>query len=260
MASKSPGLVALGILVFVAATLISSVTTVPTRAVGVVTTFNKPTGETYTAGAHLKAPWKNVTDMSLAWQTVNYQFEVQAAGGATVGLDIRPRWRMKEAAAPELFQDYKNFEGVVDNLFKTELVAAGNKLFAAYNPLTAYDVKTSLPVKAKSQWEQEFLAEMNLRLGTKLEFERVGVITIAPDPKSQEKLNQQIEEFGRGKVLDQAKINADKEAAITATNAGVDKATRCMEIAEKTSSDPGTCALFENKGAGVIIGTGKAAK
>jgi regulator of protease activity HflC (stomatin/prohibitin superfamily) len=250
MASKSPGLVFASILVFALGLVISSVGTVPTREVGVVTSFNKPTGETYTAGAYLKAPWKSVTDMSLAWQTVNYQFNVQAAGGATVGLDIRPRWRMREAAAPELFQEYKNFEGVVNNLFKTELVGAGNALFASYNPLTAYDVKTSLPTKPKTAWESEFLAELNKRLGNKLEFERVGVITIAPDPKSQEKLNQQIEEFGRGKVLDQAKINADKEAAITATNAGVDKEARCLEIAAANGGEPGLCL---SGGAGVIL-------
>jgi SPFH domain / Band 7 family len=256
-AAKHPGL---GLFVFAAVVALSFVVTgcgtVDTKNVGVVTSFKKPTGETKAAGPYFKAPWKSVTDMSLAWQTVNYQFIVQAAGGATIGLDIRPRWRMKEAAAPELFQDYKDFDGVVSNLFKNELVAASgsNALFGSYNPLTAYDVKTSLPVKSKEAWESELKSELIKRLGTKMEIERVAVITIAPDTASQAKLNGQIEEFGRGKILDQGLVNAEKERLITAKNAQVDKETRCLEIAEKVGGQPGLCL---NGNAGVIVDTKK---
>ncbi len=249
--TKNPaGLI--GLLVFAGLWTISSVGTVPTRNVGVVTSFNKPTGETYTAGAYWKAPWKSVTDMSLAYQTESYSFIVQAAGGAQVGLEIKPRWRMTEQAAPELFQDYKDFDGVVNNLFKTELTDASQALFSTYNPLTAYDVKTSLPLKSKETWSKELKAELEKRLVGKIEFERVAIITIAPDDRSQAKLNQQLEEFGKGKVLDQALINADKQKAITEKNALVDKETRCMEIAEKNGTDPGTC----RNGASLIV-TGK---
>lgn len=258
--AKSNGFVALGAVALFAFGLVATSTgTVDTKNVGVVTSFKKPTGETYPAGVYWKAPWKSVTDMNLAYQTKNYQFEVQAAGGATVGLDIRPRWRMVPSAAPELFQDYKDFDGVVNNLFKTELVDASNELFSAYNPLTSYDVKTSLPLKSKETWASELLTELNTRLAGKVEFDRLAITTIAPDPKSQEKLNQQIEEFGRGKVLDQALANAEKERQITAKNSQVDNATRCLEIAKASGGEPGLCGSFVNGGGstGVILNKNK---
>jgi regulator of protease activity HflC (stomatin/prohibitin superfamily) len=224
--------------------------TVSTKNVGVVTSFNKPTGEIKQAGAYMIAPWKSVTEMDLAWQTEGYPVSVQAAAGTTVGLDVRPRWRMVATAAPDLFQNYRSFEGVKNNLFKTELVDAANMLFASYNPLTNIDVKTGEAIKTKEQWAADLKKELEKRLAGKVEFERVAIPTIAPDPKTQEKLNQQVEEFGKGKVLDQQKVNADKQKLITETNASVDKESRCLEIAAANGGEPGLCL---SAGAGVIL-------
>jgi regulator of protease activity HflC (stomatin/prohibitin superfamily) len=265
---KHVGPFILAFLVFLGAWTISSVGTVDTKNVGVVTSFKKPTGETYEAGAYWKAPWKDVTDMSLAWQTDTYQFTVQAAAGTTVGLDIRPRWRMTRDAAPDLFQNHKDFQSVKDNLFKNELLDASNKLFASYNPLTNLNTDTGQPIKTKEQWASELQTELNKRfLGKveingkgeqtiqKIEVDRLAIITIAPDKDTQEKLNQQVAEFGRGKILDQQKTNADKEKLITETNAKVDKQTRCLEIAEKVNGEPGLC--LSGGGAGIIVNSKK---
>ena len=266
--SSKPGAVAGAVALFLLGLVASSVGTVPTKNVGVVTSFNKPTGETYSAGAYWKAPWKSVTDMSLAWQTDTYQFgNVQAAGGTTVGLDIRPRWRMTQAAAPDLFQNHKDFQSVKDNLFKNELEDAANKLFASYNPLTNLNTETGQPIKSKEQWATELQAELTKRFAgkaeidgkeqviQKIEIDRLAIITISPDKETQQKLNQQVAEFGKGKVLDQQKANALKQKEITETNAKVDGATRCLEIAAANGGEPGLCGSFlgGSKSAGVII-------
>ncbi len=227
---------------------------VTTRNVGVVTSFNKPTGEYEGAGAYWIAPWKEVHEMDLAWQTKSYQLTVQAAGGTTVGLDIYPRWRIVEAKAPELFQNYRSFDGVVANLFATELRDSTNKLFASYNPLTNIDVTTGQPIKTKEQWAEEVRKDLEKRLAGNIIFDRVAITTIAPDPKTQEKLNQQVEEFGKGKVLDQQKINAEKQKAITETNAKVNEVSRCLEIADRHAKEPGLCM---GDGTGVIINSNK---
>ena len=64
----------------------------------------------------------------------------------------------------------------------------------------------------------------------------------------------QVEEFGRGKVLDQQLINAEKQKAITEKNAQVDPVTRCMEIAEKVQGEPGLCV---SSNASVILNKNK---
>lgn len=256
----------IGILAFLGLWTISSVGTVPTKNVGVVTSFNKPTGETYTAGAYWKAPWKSVTDMSLAWQTDVYTFNVQGAAGTTVGLDVRPRWRMTPEAAPDLFQNHKDFDSVKKNLFENELKDAANKLFAAYNPMTNINTQTGLPLRTKEQWANDLKAELSKRFNgkaevngkeqviNKIEVDRLAIITIAPDGETQKKIDQQIAEFARGKVLDQQKANADKQKLISETNAQVDKQTRCLEIAAANGGEPGLCLTG---GAGVIINSGK---
>lgn len=250
---------AIGIFVFVLCWLGASVGTVDTRNVGVVTSFKKPTGETKEAGLYFKAPWKSVTDMSLAAQTKGYQFEVQATGAAKIGLDVRPRWRMTQEAAPELFQNFKDFDGVVQNLFYNELVDAANKQFQSYNPLTNVDVKTGQPIKSKEQFATELKAELDKRFTMTIDgksvkvidIERIAMPTIAPDEETQKKINQQVSEFARGKVLDQQKINADKQKLITETNAKVDKQTRCLEIAAANGGEPGLC--LSGGAAGVIL-------
>lgn len=250
---KGVGAVIFSIALFLGAGMIAATTmgAVTTRNVGVVTSFNKPTGEIKQAGLYTTAPWKQVHEMDLAWQTASYPIEVQAAAGTTVGLDVYPRWRIVPEKAPELFQNYRSFDGVVNNLFKTELRDSANKLFATYNPLNNIDVKTGQPIKGKEAWAAELKADLENRLAGQIVFERVAIPTIAPDPKTQEKLNQQVEEFGRGKVLDQQLVNAEKQKAITEKNASVDKVTRCLEIAEKNGGEPGLCMGSGN--AGVLL-------
>lgn len=250
------------IFIFLACWLGSSMGTVDTKNVGVVTSFKKPTGEVKEAGAYFKAPWKSVTDMSLAWQTQSYQYEVQAVGSAKIGLDVRPRWRMTPEAAPELFQNYKDFDGVVNNLFANELVDASNKLFQGYNPLTNVDVKTGQPIRTKEQFAAELKTELDKRFTATvdgkviklIELDRIAMPTIAPDKDTQDKINQQVAEFAKGKVLDQQLANAQKQADITAKNASVDKVTRCMEIAAGNGGEPGLCL---NGGAGIILNKAK---
>lgn len=234
----------------------SMVGTVDTKKVGVVTSFKKPTGEIKESGAYMIAPWKSVTQMDTAWQTDVYNFNVQAVGSATIGLEIRPRWRMVDSAAPDLFQNFKDFDGVKRNLFENELRDATNKQFQGYNPLTNVDVKSGLPLRTKEQFAAELKTDLEKRLGGRIEIERVAMTTIAPDPTTQDKISQQVAEFAKGKVLDQQKINADKQKLITETNAKVDKVTRCLEIADKNGTDPGTCGLLAGGSAGTLLNIG----
>jgi hypothetical protein len=136
------------------------VTVVDTKKVGVVTSFKRPTGEIREAGAGMVAPWESVTEMDAAKQTTTYNFGVQLAGGATATLDVYPSWRMNPDAAPELFQDYKTFDNVVQSLWAQQLVATANGIFGNYNPLTNVDPKTGKLIKTKEEWSKELKAAL----------------------------------------------------------------------------------------------------
>lgn len=250
-----------GVLFFLLAWIGSSVGTVDTKNVGVVTSFKKPTGETKEAGLYFKAPWKSVTDMSLAWQTETYKFDVQTAGGPVMKLEILPRWKMTRDAAPEMFQNYKDFEGVRANLFYNELRDAANKQFENYNPLTNVDVKTGNPIKTKEMFAQELKTELEKRFSAEvevngkkktiklIELDRVAMPTIKPDDTTQEKINQQVAEFARGKILDQQLVNAQKEKAIAQEQAKISPELFCMREAIRIGQNPGYCLM----GGGSVI-------
>jgi SPFH domain/Band 7 family protein len=227
---------------------------VDTKKVGVVTSFKKPTGEVKSAGGYMKAPWKSVHEMDAAAQTEAYEFDVQGASGTTVHLRVLPRWNMIESAAPDLFQNYKDFDGVKESLFKNTLVVTANDLFAGYSALNSVDPKTGLPIKSKETWSTELKQAMDTKLAGKINIDSLSIPTIKPDDKSQAKIDAQVAEIAQGRILDQQKLNADKQADITVTNAKVDKQTRCLEIAEKVGGQPGLCL---SSSTGVIVDTKK---
>src|SRR5690349_11367716 len=129
-------MVSCGLLVFVL--ILGSTTIVSTRNVGVVTTFGRPSG-TLPNGLHLKAPWQNVTEMNGTIQIDNHTGEyattVRLGNNSTANVDNSVRWRIKPAAADELFLDYREFDNVRDNLVTRELRAALNEVFADFDPL-----------------------------------------------------------------------------------------------------------------------------
>jgi hypothetical protein len=234
----------------------SCVGVVDTKKVGVVTSFKKPTGEIREAGAYWIAPWKSVTEMDGAIQTATYEVPVQLAGGASATVTVYPSWEMAPGAAPELFQQFKSFEAVVDSLWAQQLKTTANNIFGTYNPLTNVDPKTGELKKTKTQWADELKValEQNPLIKRRLIIRSVSIPTIAPDQGTQEALNRIVAEFAKGSVLEQQKANAEKQKVITETNAKVDQVTRCLEIAEKGGKEPGLCM---NGNAGVIINTTK---
>jgi regulator of protease activity HflC (stomatin/prohibitin superfamily) len=234
----------------------SCVGVVDTKKVGVVTSFKKPTGEIRQAGAYWIAPWKSVTEMDGAIQTATYEVPVQLAGGASATVTVYPAWEMAPGAAPDLFQQYKSFEAVVESLWKQQLQTTANNVFGTYNPLTNVDPKTGELKKTKTQWAEELKTalENNKLIKDSIKIHSLSIPTIAPDQGTQEALNRIVAEFAKGSVLEQQKANALKQKEITATNAEVDKVTRCLEIAEKSGKEPGLCM---SNGAGVIINANK---
>lgn len=246
----------IGTLVGAALIVGSCVGVVDTKKVGVVTSYKKPTGETKPAGIYWSSPWESVTEMDGAIQTATYEVPVQLAGGASATVTVYPSWEMAPNAAPELFQQFKSFDAVIDSLWTQQLKTTANEIFGSYNPLTNVDPQTGELKKSKTEWAAELKAalEANKLIKDKLIIKSLSIPTIAPDQGTQENLNKIVAEFAKGSVLEQQKTNAEKQKIITETNAKVDAVTRCLEIADRQGKEPGLCM---SSGAGVIINTAK---
>lgn len=217
--------------------------TVDAKKYGVVTSFKKPTGEVLEAGAFDKLPWESVTEMDAAIQTQTYTFDVQMAGGAKATLNIYPSWEMNASAASDLFQQFKTFDNVKASLFEQQLVSTANNIFGSYNPLTNVDPKTGELLKTKEAWGTELKTalEKNPLIAGKLTIHNVSIPIIQPDKETQDNLNKVISEFAKGSILDQQKINADKEKAIADKQVQIPDTLFCMRENTKNGLDAGTC-------------------
>ena len=119
---------------------VASSVVVPTKEIGVVTTFGKPTGS-LSNGFHLKAPWQKVTYMDAAIQTDSHTADdkscinVRIAHQATACVDASIRWRIRPDASDALFQNYREFSSIRSSLVVRQLSSSLNKEFASYDAL-----------------------------------------------------------------------------------------------------------------------------
>lgn len=132
---------------------LSMLTTVGTRNVGVVTSFNKPTGRVLDAGLHVKLPWQAVTDIDGSIQPEEYRGEecikVKIADGGNACVTVAYRWRITENGADNAFMDYRNSDkdindAVRDAVVSTNMKAAINEVFGQYDPLDGSELRPNM--------------------------------------------------------------------------------------------------------------------
>lgn len=247
----------LGVVIF---TVGSSANSVPIRNVGIVTSFNKPTGEVTGSGLKWVAPWEKVGE----WDAGNQKYDhigddsrvrVRTATLADAWVHVLIQWKVKPENAPEQFMAYKgDFEEFKGQRVGVQLDSAVNNAFSDYNPLQNIDLKTGNLNVPLAPFSDKIKNEANKLLGNDVEILSVTVVRVDHDDKTEANIKNFQDKLAQTRNLDQDAVNAAKQKAITAQNAQVDKETRCLEIAEKVGGEPGLCL---NGGSGVIINRNK---
>lgn len=235
------------VLLGVALTIASSANSVPVRNVGIVTSFNKPTGETTGSGLNWVAPWNKIGEWDASRQKYDHigadnAVPVRTGTLAVAGVELLIEWQVRAENAPRQFMDYKgDFEAFRGQRVGVQLDGAVNDAFATYNPLANIDAKTgNLNVDLKP-FADKVKTSAQERLGDDIEILSVTIIRVNHDEKTEANIKVFQDKLAQGRNLDQDLINAEKQKAVTEKNAEVDKITRCLEIAERTGSNPGLC-------------------
>ncbi|BBZ15011.1 SPFH domain-containing protein [Mycobacterium branderi] len=129
-------------------TVIACYDRVDTRNVGIVTQFGRPVG-TRSAGIAWHAPWQKISELSEAIQLQAFDgnsysdhgsmIQVRLANNSSAYVAENLNWRLREGAAPQLFQDYGGSNTDVFNVIKENLVdrqaqVALSKVFATFDP------------------------------------------------------------------------------------------------------------------------------
>jgi hypothetical protein len=155
--ARAIGVIATGVLVLLAVLsgVISSYDRVDTRNVAVKTHFGRPIG-TCSAGPCWHAPWDKVSELTEAIQLQAFEsnsyddasqgkgtennpaaIQVRLANNSNSYVDVNVNWRLREGAAPKLFQDYGGgdvFKTIKENLVDRQVQVALSKTFAVFNP------------------------------------------------------------------------------------------------------------------------------
>lgn len=139
----------------VALTITASYDRVDTRNVGIITSFGQPVG-VHGAGIVWHAPWNKVSELSeaiqlQAFESTNYDeaalgkgangnqpaVGVRLANNSIAYVNENLNWRLREGAAPKLFQDYGGanvFDTIKQQLVDRQAQVALAKVFANFNP------------------------------------------------------------------------------------------------------------------------------
>lgn len=221
--------VVLGLLAVIVA-VVSMTAIVPTREIGVVTSFGRPVA-VWSNGLHVKAPWQKVNKLDGTIQTDNFTgadraIDIRIGNGSTSGVDATIRWRIRLEAGKELYQDYRQMENIRDSLVTRELKAALNEVLGDYDPLESVKAgigsdgattSAGVDLNAYSAQVHEALSE---RVGEDVEVLSVILPIIRFDKQTQEKINAYQAEVANTRIAQQREATAKAQALANKNLAG----------------------------------------
>lgn len=264
-----------GVLAFLAVIflIISSVTVVSTKNVGIVTTFGRPS-RSLSNGLHIKAPWQSVTELDAAIQTDAHTKEnhntcltARIAHQAVACVDTTIVWRINERSSDELFKDYRDFDRIRDSLVTRELSTAINATLGAYDPL-AVDTNgnsTTTPLNASA-----VKALVQSEVGSKITVLSVFIPVLHFDPDTQSRINALQSQIAQTRIATQAEQTAIKQAAANraiSTSVSNDPnvlVNKCFdllnELSNKNQAIPTGFSCWPGGSSAVVVPSGSTAR
>lgn len=235
--------------------IVSMADIVPTRNVGIVTAFNKPTGATTGAGLKWHKPWEKIDNWDASGQSYAHLGDqcvwVTIAAQRRACIPVQIEWSANPGRAPENWAAYKKVDGIEGERFGTfterrvnpQINAAMASVFATFDPLKTVDPKSGdAPAPDLNvTYRDKIKTAVEQSLGQDIV---VRSIAFEP-PRYDEPTTNAINAYGQ-KILEARNLavdetNAQTRARITKTDASVDQVARCLQIAEKLGKEPGLC-------------------
>lgn len=243
----------LGVLALVGA----STSIVPTRNVGIVTAFNKPTGRTTGAGLKEHWPWESIDDWDASGQTYQHLGDgcvwVTIAAQRRACIPVQIEWSANADQAPEHWATYKEtkvgdntltrFETFVARRVNPQINAAMTSVFTGFDPLiqvSADNPDTSAP-DLNATYKSKLEDQLAKNLGGDIKIRSIAFEAPQYDKPTTDAINAYGQKVLEGRNLAIDEINADTRARITNKDASVNQTARCLQIAEKLGKEPGLC-------------------
>lgn len=234
---------------------IGSYNKVPTKNVGIVTSFGKPTGRTTGAGVHWTKPWQDIEDWDATRQSYNHLGDnciwVQIAGQRNMCVRVQINWETTTAEQASVnWSTYREkdghsrFEQFVSRQIEPSFNDALLATFRDFDPMNLVNASTgemTAPDLA-GQFTPKLEAAISSRLGQDIQVKGVSWGLVAYDKATTDLISQ------RGqKVLESRNLEIDKKNAATrlaiAGQSGVPAAVQqCLDLVKlQGKGEPGLC-------------------
>lgn len=217
------------------ALLLSCLTVVGTRRIGVVTEFGRPV-DSISNGIHFKLPWQRVSELDGAIQTDSHTgnaegdenpcTDIRIGNESTACVDNTIRWRIVESEGDQLFRDYRGMDNIRESLVTRELNAALNQVLGDFNPLDAVSEDGAAATANLDDLASQVTERMRERVEGKIEVLSITIPLIRYDRGTQERLNAYQAEIANTRIAQQRSETAAAQARANEA------------LAESVSNDP----------------------
>ncbi|MGF7228868.1 MAG: SPFH domain-containing protein [Candidatus Saccharibacteria bacterium] len=261
-------------------TVVSSANQVPTKEIGVITTFGHPDGE-LTNGLHFISPFSKVTTLDGAQQndqrlSASTCTTVRLANQSTACVQNAVQWQIDPAAADQLYKNYKDFANIRSNLVDNNLAVELNTAFSGYDPLaslasqTSTTGTTSAPTAiSKDELDKiasNVLTALQADVGTSITIKKVSITIVTYDASTESKISQYQAALANTRIALQNEQTAAAQAAankILSSSVANDNGvlvSKCYdlvaEMINKGVAVPPGYSCWPGSGSNVLVGAG----
>ncbi len=232
------------------------------RDIGVVTAGGRLDGH-LPPGYNFTAPWVTVTSIDDSYQLTDETITVRIAGGQTAQAPVQVRWNAVEAAADDIFGNYKTTKGMEKGLLDPDLNVATNTVLNRYNPLNALASGAPAgtpPNPDTAQLGARIEALLEKHVGADIRIATFNLQPLVYDDAVQNQINAATGQQAKTVVAQEAEKTAAAQAAANkALEAGLVNnplvlVQQCMTaIASGEFKPPAGFSCWPGSGSGVVI-------
>lgn len=182
--------------------VISGLISIPTKSIGVVTSFGHVSGAPLGPGLNETwQPWKHANVIDETIQTTTFEvrqngqggLDVRIGGQQTAKLDITIQWRVLDSAADELFQNYANqgplMAEIQNAVVVRELKQVANEVMGDYNPIQDVALNSQAGNSQFSTFGPKILTAMRRDIGDRVQVLNLLLPLAHYDDSTQNRLN-----------------------------------------------------------------------
>lgn len=222
---------------------------IPTRQIGIVTQFNRPTGENLQNGFHWVAPWKKVEEWDAAPITMSNvgsdkPSAVRLGNNSMADVSSTIQWQINPEQAPELFLNYKTFENMERNFVRPQSLTALGVVFGSFDPLES--IATGKNENRNTEFAEDVKNKLQELVGDKIKIRSVNITKIEFNGQTQKRLDEYNDQLTATRIAKERQNTADAEAeANRRLEASVANpnviVSRCVDAAIEKGISPAGC-------------------